>query len=102
MGFISSDESSSVHTLLISMDFNLDLMAPSHFSELDHCIAFTLMGSKFDLIKSDFVGLLDYVGLFSTSQTFKFNLIGISFFSKELLSKRNALLLMSILYFSAW
>ena len=101
MGFIPSGESSSVHTLLIFMDFNLDLMAPSHFSELDHCIAFTLMGSKFDLIKSGSVGLPDYVGSFSTSQTFKFNLIGISSFSKELLSKRNDLLLMSILCSSA-
>ena len=55
------------------------------------------MGSEFDLIKFDSVGLLDYVSSFSTAQTFKFNLIGISSFSKELLSKRNALLLMSIL-----
>ena len=48
------------------------------------------MGSEFNLIKFDSIGLLDYVGSFSTSQTFKFNLIDISSFSKELLSKRNA------------
>ena len=54
------------------------------------------MGFKFDLVKSGSVGLLDYVGSFSINQTFKFNLIGISSFSKKLLSKKNALLLMSI------
>ena len=59
------------------------------------------MGSEFDLIKFGSIGLLDYVGSFSTSQTFKFNLIGISSFSKKLLSKKNALLLMSILCSSA-
>ena len=59
------------------------------------------MGSEFDLIKYSSVGLLDYVGSFFISQTFKFNLIGISSFSKKLLSKRNALLLMSILCSSA-
>ena len=59
------------------------------------------MGSEFDLIKFGSVGLLEYVGSFSTNQTFKFNLIGISSFSKEFLSKRNALLLMSILCSSA-
>ena len=59
------------------------------------------MGSEFDLIKSGSVDLLDYIGSFSTSQTSKFNLIGISYFSKELLSKSNALLLMSILCSSA-
>ena len=59
------------------------------------------MGFEFDLIKSGSVGLLDYVGSFSTSQTFKFNLIGVNSFSKEFLSKRNALLLMSILCSSA-
>ena len=59
------------------------------------------MGSEFDLIKFDSVGLLDYVGSFSTSQTSKFNLIGISSFSKKLLSKKHALLLMSILCSSA-
>ena len=39
MGLIPSGESMNVHTSSIFLDFILDLMAPSHFSKLDPCIA---------------------------------------------------------------